>query len=132
MWDEERQHLKKFEELIVKHRSSKSRLLPLWNLGAFSMGYFPALFGYKPAMAVTVAVEKVIVEHYQNQLRELINDDPEIHKDLIQLLSKFRDDEQHHHDLGIKNEAQKTIGYKLLSGTVEIICRQAIKIAEKI
>ena len=50
--------------------------------------------GKEAAMACTVAVEDVIIEHYNAQIRELLKNDPQMHHDMIQLLSKFRDEEQ--------------------------------------
>lgn len=50
-------------------------------------------------MACTVAVETVIVEHYNDQLRTLL-EDPQINKELMEVITKFRDEEQEHHDTG--------------------------------
>lgn len=52
-------------------------------------------------MACTVAVETVIVEHYNDQLRTLL-EDPETNKELMEVITKFRDEEQEHHDTGTK------------------------------
>jgi ubiquinone biosynthesis monooxygenase Coq7 len=35
MWDQEKYHLKKFEELIPKYRVRPTLLLPFWNLAGF-------------------------------------------------------------------------------------------------
>lgn len=50
-------------------------------------------------MACTVAVETVIVEHYNDQLRTLL-EDPQTNKELMEVITKFRDEEQEHHDTG--------------------------------
>ena len=78
MADQEQEHIDKFNELIIEHRVRPTALLPLWNLAGFALGASTALLGEKAAMACTVAVEKVIGEHYQEQL-DLLEDD---HKDL--------------------------------------------------
>ena len=83
--------------------------------------------GEKAAMACTVAVEKVIGEHYQEQL-ELLGDD---HKDLKKTISKFRDDELEHHDIGIEHDAEKAPGYKIMSKVIELGCKTAIAISKK-
>ena len=132
MWNQEKEHLTRFEGLVLEHRSSKSLLSPFWSIGGFLLGAGSALLGPKSAMACTVAVEKVITEHYNNQIRELIADDPVQHKDLIEVLSKFRDDEEHHHQTGLENEAELAPGYQAFSKGIEFICRTAIKIAEKV
>ena len=41
------------------------------NIAGFALGASTALMGEKAAMACTVAVEKVIGEHYQEQLELL-------------------------------------------------------------
>lgn len=132
MWDQEKEHLKEFEILSLKHRTSKSLLSPFWSLAGWTLGASTAILGPRAAMACTVAVEKVITEHYDQQIRELIADDPTLHRDLILKLQKFRDDEQHHHDTGIQHEAELTPGYRVLTTGIEGLCRLAIKIAEKI
>ena len=132
MWDQEKDHLKQFELLAIKYRAPRSLLSPLWSIGGFALGAGSALLGPKSAMACTVAVEKVITEHYNDQIRRLIADDPKLHSDMIAKLSKFRDDEQHHHDTGIKHEAEQAVGYKLLTKGIERLCRVAIKVAERL
>lgn len=41
--------------------------------------------GKEAAMACTVAVEDVIGDHYNSQIREIVEDDPEKHKDLLEV-----------------------------------------------
>lgn len=38
MWDQEKEHLKKFEELLPKYRARPSLLLPFWNVAGFVLG----------------------------------------------------------------------------------------------
>lgn len=44
-----------------------------------------ALLGKEGAMACTVAVEDSISEHYNNQIRTLMEEDPEKYKELLQV-----------------------------------------------
>lgn len=46
-----------------------------------------ALLGKKGAMACTVAVEESISEHYNNQIRTLIEEDPEKYQELLQVFN---------------------------------------------
>ena len=115
MADQEQEHIDKFNELILEHRVRPTALLPIWNLAGFALGASTALLGEKAAMACTVAVEKVIGEHYQEQL-ELLEDDQ---KDLKKTISKFRDDELEHHDIGIEHDAENAPGYKIMSKVIE-------------
>ena len=86
MWDEEKAHLAKFNQLVPKYKARPSALLPFWNIAGFALGQFvvfrldsltfflwagganlgagSALLGKEAAMACTVAVESVIGEHY--------------------------------------------------------------------
>ncbi len=128
MADQEQEHIDKFNELILEHRVRPTALLPIWNIAGFALGASTALLGEKAAMACTVAVEKVIGEHYQEQL-ELLEDD---HKELKKTISKFRDDELEHHDIGIEHDAESAPGYKIMSKIIELGCKTAIAISKKI
>lgn len=72
MWDQEKEHRAEFETLINKYRVRPTILTPIWNVAGFMLGAGTALLGEKAAMACTVAVETVIVEHYNDQLRQLM------------------------------------------------------------
>ena len=128
MADQEQKHIEKFNELILEHRVRPTALLPLWNVAGFALGASTALMGEKAAMACTVAVEKVIGEHYQEQL-DILGDD---HKDLKKTISKFRDDELEHHDIGIEHDAENAPGYKVMSKVIEFGCKTAIAISKKV
>jgi 3-demethoxyubiquinol 3-hydroxylase len=82
-------------------------------------------------MACTVAVESVIVEHYNDQLRELM-EDPNTDKELLETITKFRDEEQEHHDIGIDAGAEQAPFYKAMTEVIKLGCRTAIKISEKV
>ena len=38
MWDQEKDHLKKFNELMVAFRVRPTILMPLWNVAGFALG----------------------------------------------------------------------------------------------
>lgn len=132
MWDQEKEHLQKFEELLPKYRARPSMLLPFWNVAGFVLGAGTALLGKESAMACTVAVEEVIADHYNNQIRELMADDPVQNKELLDTLKKFRDEELHHHDTGLAHGAPKAPFYKYLSQTIKMGCFGAIWLAERL
>ena len=71
MADQEKEHIDKFNDLIIEHKVRPTALLPVWNIAGFALGASTALIGEKAAMACTVAVEKVIGEHYQEHLNYL-------------------------------------------------------------
>jgi ubiquinone biosynthesis monooxygenase Coq7 len=128
MADQEQEHIEKFQELIVSERVRPTALLPLWSLAGYTLGVGTALMGEKAAMACTVAVEKVIGEHYNEQIF-LLKDDQ---KKLKSTIKKFAADELEHHDIGIAHDAEKTPGYKLLTKVIELGCKVAIVVSKKI
>ncbi|KAM6155698.1 NADPH-dependent 3-demethoxyubiquinone 3-hydroxylase, mitochondrial [Rhynchocyon petersi] len=116
MWDQEKDHLKKFSELMVQFRVRPTVLMPFWNVLGFALGAGTALLGKEGAMACTVAVEETIAHHYNNQIRTLMEEDPEKYEELLQIIKTFRDEELEHHDVGLDHDAQ-SVGYKLLERT---------------
>lgn len=82
-------------------------------------------------MACTVAVESVIVDHYNDQLRTLMSD-PDANKELLQVIQKFRDDEQEHHDTGIDHGAENAPFYKVFTEGIKLGCKAAIAISKVI
>ena len=128
MADQEQEHIETFEKLIVQHRVRPTALLPLWNIAGFALGASTALMGKKAAMACTVAVEKVIGDHYREQASLLAKDQ----KKLKSTIKKFEKDELEHHDIGIAHDAKKTPGYNFLSKVISIGCRTAITVSKKI
>lgn len=128
MADQEQEHIEKFNELIIEKRVRPTALLPLWNVAGFALGAGTALMGEKAAMACTVAVEKVIGEHYREQ-QNLLEDDE---KELRKTIAKFEKDELEHHDIGLKHNAESVPGYKIMTKVIEIGCKTAIAISKKI
>ena len=128
MADQEQEHIETFEKLILNHRVRPTALLPVWNVAGYFLGVATAMMGEKAAMACTVAVEKVIGEHYHKQLSSLKGD----HKKLKATIKKFAQDELEHHDIGIAHNAEKTPGYTILTKFIEIGCKTAIAVSKKI
>lgn len=79
MWEQEKVHRSEFEKLIREYRVRPTVMTPIWNVAGFMLGAGTALLGEKAAMACTVAVETVIVEHYNDQLRQIM-DRPDVDK----------------------------------------------------
>ncbi|KAK6014593.1 ubiquinone biosynthesis protein COQ7 [Ostertagia ostertagi] len=134
MWDQEKEHLDIMERLAAKHEVPLTVFTPIFSLAAYALGTVlaPPYLARKGAMACTVAVEEVIGQHYNDQLKELIADDPEAHKDLLDTLTKLRNDELEHHDTGIKHDGPKAPMYDVLKWVIQTGCKGAIFIAEKI
>ncbi|KAK2575598.1 hypothetical protein KPH14_011306 [Odynerus spinipes] len=130
MWDQEKKHRAKFEELIRKYRARPTVLVPVWNIAGFLLGAGTALMGEKAAMACTVAVETVIVEHYNDQLRHLMETGETVDKELLETIKTFRDEEQEHHDTGIEHGAEQAPFYEALTQIIKLGCKTAISISK--
>jgi ubiquinone biosynthesis monooxygenase Coq7 len=89
------------------------------------------MLGPKMAMACTAAVETVITDHYNDQIRELMTN-PEENGELLKVISKFRDEEMEHHDTAILHKAEEAPLYQVFAQAVKIGCKGAIWISERI
>jgi len=125
---QEHEHLKAFEQLLVRHRVRPSALSPFWRVAAFALGAGTAALGPKAAMACTVAVEDEIAEHYASQLDDM----PDGQDKLARLIAKTRDEEIHHRDTGLNSRAEEAPAYRLLYAAIRKGCKVAIKVAERV
>ncbi|PWZ01658.1 ubiquinone biosynthesis hydrox [Testicularia cyperi] len=71
MLQTEKKHLDVMRALLRQHQVRPSLLLPVWATAGRVLGGVTALLGPRSAMACTEAVESVIGEHYDDQLKEL-------------------------------------------------------------
>lgn len=131
MWRQEQEHRRKFEDLINKYRARPTIMMPVWDVAGYLLGAGTALMGAEAAMACTVAVESVIVEHYNDQLRQLMTT-PGVDKELLETIKKIRDEEQDHHDTGIAEGAEQAPFYQELTEVIKIGCKAAIEISKVI
>lgn len=93
-------------------------------------------------MACTEAVETEIGEHYNGQVRVLLDivrqmeeDGQKVGEDLKELLStirRIRDEELEHLDHAVENDAREAKPYMLLTGLIKAGCRGAIWITERV
>lgn len=81
-------------------------------------------------MACTVAVEEVIAQHYNDQVRTLLDWDDE--ECLRAMFREFRDDELEHKDTGIEYDAERAPFYRAMSSVIKTGCRAAIAISERV
>ena len=84
--------------------------------------------GPRAAMACTVAVETEIDRHYQHQLDQLGDDDPE----LADAVRQFREEELEHKDTALAAGAEQAPAYPLLSAAIRVGCRAAIGLSKRI
>lgn len=132
MWDQEKAHLQLFEEQIQQKRVRPTALSPIWSVAGFALGAGTALLGEKAAMACTVAVEEVISDHYNKQLRRLLETKQEGTEDLMSVIQRCRNDEMEHLDTGLQHGAEQAPFYSAMTEAIKLGCRSAIWVAERV
>lgn len=135
MADQENSHLQTFDRLIYERRVRPTLLFPVWNAVGYGAGVVSALLGKEAAMAMTVAVEEVIGEHYNNQLRTMNDLGYSSEKEDVELkqnIKKFRDDELEHLDTALRNNAEKTPFYQVFTSVIKTGTKAAIWLSERI
>lgn len=70
MWDQEKEHRKMFDQLLPKYRTRPTVVRILIYITFRNQG--SALLSPKMAMACTAAVETVITEHCNDQIRTCV------------------------------------------------------------
>lgn len=125
---QEERHLKRFNQMIAARRVRPTALQPLWNVAGFALGAATALMSEKAALACTDAVETEIDRHYQQQLDELGDDDPELTSDI----AEFHAEELEHRDTARAAGATEAIGYPILTTAIRASCRMAIELSKRI
>lgn len=125
---QEQVHLDAFNKLLPEYGVRPTALMPVWHLAGYALGAATAMMGPKAAMACTVAVETVITDHYNDQIRQ-----PEVTgPDLQKTLTQFRDEEMEHHDTGLAHDAEQAPFYEVLSGVIRVGCKAAIWLSARI
>lgn len=128
MAEQEQRHLQRFDTLMAERRVRPTVLQPLWKVSGFALGAVTALMSERAAMACTDAVETEIDLHYQQQLDELGDSDPELAADI----ADFQAEELEHRDTARQHGAADTIGYPLLTAAIRAGCRLAIGLSKRI
>lgn len=126
MAEQEAVHLAAFNRILPEYGVRPTALMPLWHIGGWVLGAATAAMGVKAAMACTVAVETVITDHYNEQLKSGALD-PALHPTITQ----FRDEEMEHHDIGLANDAESAFLYAPLSAVVRGLCKAAIWVCKR-
>ena len=124
----EKEHLRKIEEVLPA--SKRSKLVGIWKVAGYLLGFLPSLFGPRIVFATIEAVESFVEDHYEEQLKYLrAQNDPD--QALIDLLQSCQDDEiEHKNESAIKKRS--TPGF-LLNFWMRIVgwgSSSAVKVAK--
>ena len=71
----------------------------------------------------------------KHKIRTLVAIKDELSEDereILDVITKCRDEEQEHHDTGLEQEAEKAFGYPVLSAVITAGCKIAILASEKV
>jgi len=133
MWDQEKKHLLVMDKLQLQHRIWPTILSEVAKVVGFGLGAVTAFMGKEAAMACTEAVETVIGEHYDDQLKAIAalpHDHPSVPllRDVVQ---EFRDDELEHLNIAVENFSQRAPAHALLSSVVGAGCKVAIELCKR-
>ena len=91
--DTEQEHLRRIEQVLPQ--AKRSKLVFLWKIAGYLLGFLPALFGPKIVFATIEAVESFVEDHYEEQLIYL-RSQSNLNEPLIKLLQSCQDDEIEH------------------------------------
>ncbi|KZT03403.1 COQ7 protein [Laetiporus sulphureus 93-53] len=133
MWDQEKKHLAVMNKLQVQHQVRPTMLWNVALVAGYGLGAVTALMGREAAMACTEAVETIIGEHYDDQLKEM-EDLPTSHPSvplLRKVIVEFRDDELEHLNIAVENYSQRAPAHALLSTVVGAGCKVAIELCKR-
>ena len=124
----EKEHLRKIEAVLPA--SKRSKLVSIWKVAGYLLGFLPSLFGPRIVFATIEAVESFVEDHYEEQLKYLrAQNDPD--QALIDLLQSCQDDEiEHKNESAIKKRS--TPGF-LLNFWMKIVgwgSSSAVKVAK--
>jgi len=138
MLAQEQHHYETFNRLLSEFRVRPSLLSPAWHIGGYLLGYVSGMLGKEAAMACTVGVETVIGEHYNDQMRQLMEatahmeHTPQEIVQLIDVIQQFRDEELEHLDHAIEKDAEKMQFYDYFQKIIQTTTKIAVKIAKDV
>lgn len=128
MASQEENHRRQFDALIVERGVRPTLLQPVWDVAGFALGAVTAAIGPEAAMACTAAIETEIDRHYQEQLDELGDSDPQ----LSGMIREFQADEIEHRDAALEAGAERAPAYPLMFHAIRLGCRAAIALSKRI
>lgn len=127
MKDQEEQHLKYFEQEMLKNRVRPSILMPIWNIMGYTLGKATALMGRNAAMIATEAIEEVIDKHYKSQTEK-----KELPQELKGKIEQFRQEELEHKEKAQDNMKNLNPAHKILYHLIKLGCKASVCIAKKL
>lgn len=132
MLDQENEHLKTFNRLMIENEVPATLFMPLWHVGGYVMGAMTALLGEKEAHACTIAVEDVIEGHYQEQIDDLSAMTHPKATELQGIFQRFQDEEVQHKETARQEGGDQAPLFPILHKVIGTISKTAIALSKRI
>jgi ubiquinone biosynthesis monooxygenase Coq7 len=110
----ERRHRALFAAELQRRDIPRCRSYALCALGGFVLGALTGLFGRHAIAATTVAVERVVLRHLDEQMATLRDDDPAA----VEVIGTIVAEERQHHDRSATRLAAGTFWHRPLQAVV--------------
>lgn len=124
----EYEHFEIFNSLAMARKSRTCHALWLWALGGYVLGFLTALFGKKGIWSCTIAVERNVFNHLENQLIWSEQNDPE----LFVAISRIIHDEAEHRDEALKLRGPERFVDRMIEKIVGASTNFAIWLSHKL
>ncbi|MDA9632132.1 demethoxyubiquinone hydroxylase family protein [Alphaproteobacteria bacterium] len=124
----EKNHLIVMNHILSK--KSKSKLLLLWRILGFFLGFFSALLGYRFFCVTIQSVESFVEQHYQEQIEFLYKNS--ISFDLLKVLEMCCDEEvEHQSDAKLHKGSQEDSSFeKIWSKVIGLGSNLAVNVSK--
>lgn len=90
MLADEIEHRAKFRTAMPDRAARPCRIMSLWSIGGWLLGFATALFGRRVIWICTAAVEEAVHHHLDGQLLFLKSRDPQLHTVIASILTEER------------------------------------------
>ncbi|MGV2496905.1 demethoxyubiquinone hydroxylase family protein [Pelagerythrobacter aerophilus] len=124
----ERRHRSIFEAELKSRGKLRCRSFHLCGLGGLVLGILTGLIGRQAIAATTVAVERVVLRHIQEQVSELAAIDVPAVRAIREIIA----DEEQHHDLAHNRVHQRSLAARLIDPVVTVSTEAVIRLGMKL
>lgn len=114
MRGDEIDHCRRFRAAMPPRSAKPCRIMSLWSLGGYVLGFVTALCGRNAVWICTEAVESTVHRHLEDQLAFLASRDPELHG----LIASIQEQELAHLHEAESNQQRRGLGYAMLSPVI--------------
>jgi ubiquinone biosynthesis monooxygenase Coq7 len=110
MRDDEIDHCRLFREAMRPRSAQPCRIMSLWSLGGYVLGFLTALGGRNTVWICTEAVESAVHRHLEDQLTFLASRDPHLHA----LIASIQEQELAHLHDAENNQERRGLSHVVL------------------